>query len=136
MKIQPIEAKHINIMWPQLEPFIRTSIEQSGIYDYSVDHYKLRLVDGHWLALVAVDESNVIKGVSVLNFFNRPDARVGFIVAIAGRLISSPDTFEQLKAFMKSHGATKIEGNARESIARLWARYGFEEKYRVVGVSI
>jgi len=33
-------------------------------------------------------------------------------------------------------GATYIEGAARESIARLWTRYGFTEKYRIVGVQI
>jgi hypothetical protein len=33
-------------------------------------------------------------------------------------------------------GATAIEGAARESIARLWQRYGFKEKYRIVGVKL
>jgi hypothetical protein len=136
MKIQYIDVKHVNVMWPHLEPFITLAIEASGIYEYSAEQFKVRLIDGVWNALVAVDDENQIQGAAVVSFFNRPDARVGFIVAIGGKLISSLDTFEQLKAFMKTHGATKIEGNARESVARLWKRYGFNEKYRVVGVSI
>jgi len=69
-------------------------------------------------------------------FSNRPNDRVAFITAIGGKLISSPETVEQLKAVLGSIGATYIEGAARESIARLWSRYGFEEKYRIVGVKI
>jgi hypothetical protein len=33
---------------------------------------------------------------------------------------------------LKSYGATKIQGAAREAIARLWTRYGFKERYRIV----
>jgi len=33
---------------------------------------------------------------------------------------------------VKSFGATRIRGVARESIARLWKRYGFEERYILV----
>ena len=43
---------------------------------------------------------------------------------------------EQLKKLLGTFGATCIEGAERESIARLWSRYGFEEKYRIVGVRI
>jgi len=136
MKIQCIELPYINMMWPHIEPFIRKSSEAAGVNEHTLDQYKLRLIDGTWTALVAVDAENKIKGAAVVHFFNRPDARVGFIVSIAGRLITNEDTFEQLKNFMRINGATKIEGNARESIARLWTRYGFKEKYRVVGVSI
>jgi hypothetical protein len=58
------------------------------------------------------------------------------VTTIGGRLISSLDTFEQLKQLMKAFGATALEGAARESIARLWGRYGFAEKYRIVGVKL
>jgi hypothetical protein len=123
-------------MWPHIEPFIGKSIEAGGTHEYTLEQYKVRLIDGTWTALIATDDENKIQGAAVVHFFNRPDARVGFIVSIGGRLITNEDTFEQLKNFMRINGATKIEGNARESIARLWTRYGFKEKYRVVGVSI
>jgi hypothetical protein len=136
MKIQHIDIKYVNMIWADIEPFIRSSSEATGLFEYTIDQYKLRLIDGTWTALVAVDEDNKIHGAAVVTFFNRPDSRVGFIVAIGGKLITNKDTFEQLKNFMLLNGATKIEGNARESVARLWVRYGFKEKCRVVGVSI
>lgn len=136
MKIQCIELQYVNVMWPHIEPFIRSAWEAGGTYEYTLDQYKMRLTDGTWVALIAVDDENKIHGAAVVSFFNRPDARVGYIMSIGGRLITNADTFEQLKNFMLINGATKIEGSARESVARLWTRYGFKEKYRVVGVSI
>jgi hypothetical protein len=85
--------------------------------------------------LVAVD-GETIHGAAAVEFFNRPNDRVAFITAIGGKLVSNEDTFAQLKALMLSMGATTIEGAAREAIARLWSRYGFEEKYRIVGVKL
>jgi hypothetical protein len=55
---------------------------------------------------------------------------------MGGKLISSKETFADFSALLKAFGATYIEGAARESIARLWTRYGLEEKYRIVGVKI
>ena len=52
------------------------------------------------------------------------------------KLISNKDTFRQFKDLLKANGATKIQGAARESIARLWSRYGFEERYRIVETKI
>ena len=136
MKVEFIQTEHINIMWPHVEPFIKSAIDASGVDDYSLDNFKMRLTDGLWQALVAVDDEREICGAAVVHFFNRPKDRVGYIMAIGGKLISNEDTFEQLKNYMKINGATRIEGSARESVARLWTRYGFTEKYRVVGVSI
>ena len=69
-------------------------------------------------------------------FFNRPSDRVAFVVAMGGKLISSKETFAQFKQLLNNFGATYLEGAAREAIARLWTRYGLEEKYRIVGVKI
>jgi hypothetical protein len=85
---------------------------------------------------VAVDEQGVIHGAATISFINYPSDRVGFITFIGGRLISNKDTFAQLVAILKSQGATKIQGAAREAIARLWSRYGFKERYRIVETSI
>jgi len=136
MKIQHVDLVHIHVIWEQIAPFFKSALEKSEVDEYTLDQVKVRITDGTWRVLVAVDEANVIAGAAALHFFNRPDSRVGYINLIGGRLISNADTFEQLKNFMRVNGATKIEGSARESVARLWTRYGFKEKYRVVGVSI
>ena len=37
---------------------------------------------------------------------------------------------------LKANGATKIQGIAKEAVARLWKRFGFEEKAILVEVKL
>lgn len=134
MKIQYVPIEWVNQTWPRVENFVAAALEHAQ-GDYTIDQVKALVTQGTWMLLVAVDGSE-IKGAATINFYNRPNDRVGFISTIGGRLISNPDTFDQLKAFALSQGATVIEGAARESIARLWTRYGFTEKHRIVGVKL
>lgn len=134
MQIQRIDISHVNQVWPMAEEFIASALEHSK-NDYTLDQVKTLVAMGNWTLLVAVDD-NGVQGAATVSFSNRPNDRVAFITAIGGKLISSPETVAQLKSVLGSIGATYIEGAARESIARLWSRYGFEEKYRIVGVKI
>jgi hypothetical protein len=134
MRVELINTAHVPKLWPLVEAFFQSALEHAK-GDYSVEEAKTLLAMGNWTLLVAVDEAG-IHGAAAVSFTNRPSDRVAFITAIGGKLISSEDTFAQLKAVLASVGATCIEGAARESVARLWSRYGFEEKYRIVGVKI
>jgi hypothetical protein len=107
-----------------------------GEDDYTAEQAKDFLARGDWLLVVAVDEENKIQGAAAVNFFNMPNDRVAFVIAIGGKLISNQDTYKQFSALLKSYGATKIQGAAREAIARLWTRYGFKERYRIVEARI
>lgn len=134
MKIQYVPQEYVNQTWPQVEAFVVSAFEHSK-GDYTAAEAKVMVTTGQWGLLVATEDTQ-IHGCALVHFFNRPNDRVCFITAIGGRLISSEDTFAQLKTFALSMGATCIEGAARESVARLWTRYGFAEKYRVVGVKL
>jgi hypothetical protein len=135
MKIQYVALEWVNYTWDKVERFLADALAHSN-GDYTVEQVKVFVTQGRWVLIVAVDDSGDIHGAATVEFFNRPDDRVAFITAIGGKLVSSADTFEQLRTYAKSMGATAIEGAARESIARLWRRYGFEEKYRIVGVKL
>jgi hypothetical protein len=86
--------------------------------------------------LVATDDSNQIHGAATVSFANYPKNRVAFITLIGGKLISNQDTFAQLCNILRHAGATKIQGMARPAIARLWKRYGFEERTTLVEVKL
>ena len=135
MKIQYVALEWVNYTWDKVEGFIANALAHSN-GDYTVAQAKVFVTQGKWALIVAVDDSGDIHGAATVEFFNRPDDRVAFITTIGGRLVSNEDTFEQLKTYARSMGATAIEGAARESIARLWQRYGFKEKYRIVGVKL
>lgn len=134
MKIQHVDPAYVNQIWPKVADFIEAALEFQT--DYTLEHAQVYLSSGQWTLIVAVAEDNSIRGAAVVQFFNRPADRVAFVIAMGGKLISSQDTYLQFKDILRAFGATYIEGAARESIARLWSRYGFEEKYRIVGAKI
>ena len=133
MKIQHVDTAYIHQTWPLVEGYIASALDYQT--DYTLEHVKTFLSNGSWMLIVAADDSG-IRGAAVVNFVNRPNDRVAFIVTMGGKLISSKETFAEFSALLKAFGATYIEGAARESIARLWTRYGLEEKYRIVGVKL
>jgi hypothetical protein len=134
MKIQHVNLEYVNQVWPKVEDYIKWALDYQT--DYTIEHVKTFVTTGAWVLLVAVDDAGEVKGASVIQFFNRPNDRVAFVISMGGKLISNKETFQQFSDLLKAFGATAIEGAARESIARLWKRYGFEEKYRIVGVKL
>jgi len=129
-------AKHVPLefaaqTWGLVSPYIEEALKHGG-GDYTLDQIKMFVLMGQWMLIVAVDEQNIIHGACTVSFINYPNHRVAFVTSIGGRLISSKSTFKQLCDIVKAKGATKIQGAARESIARLWRRYGFEERYVTV----
>lgn len=135
MKIQYVPSEFVNQTWPLVEPYISSALEHSH-GEYTPDQVKVYLANGQWVLYVAVDDSNTVRGAGTVCYSNRPNDRVAFVTTIGGKLFTSQDTWRQFVALTKAQGATQIEGAARESIARLWKRYGFETKYSIVSVRI
>ena len=133
-------VKHVSVnycaqVWPSVEKYIIDALQYGGD-DHKLDQIKAFVCSGQWLLLIAVDEQGAIHGAATITFLNMPNDRIAFITFIGGRLISNRDTYAQMVNIFKQLGATKIQGAARESIARLWSRYGFEERYRIVEAKI
>lgn len=117
--------------WPRVEKYIAEALKY-GHGDYTLDQVKMFVNMGQWLLIVAIDEAGEIHGAATASFINYPNARVGFITFIGGKLISNKETFKQLCEILKANGATKVQGMARPAIARLWSRYGFQERSTLV----
>lgn len=130
MKILRIPTDQIAQRWQGIAPFIEDSLVHSG-GDFTVDQVKVYLSSGQWLTLGVFDEQTML-GVIAVQFTNMPNDRVAFITAIGGKNITNSDTFNQFQAILKAHGATKIQGGVRESVARLWRRLGFSQRYILV----
>jgi hypothetical protein len=126
--IKVIPSQHISQSWGLVEQFIKNAEEKFGGAEYTTDQIKVYLVQGQWMLLVAVDENNEVHGAATVSFINYPNDRVAFVTAIGGKLVTSEETFMQMSEILKVNGATKIQGVAKEAVARLWKRFGFEEK--------
>ena len=135
LEIRHVPIQYVNQAWPMVERYIADAVDYCGD-DYTLDQVQVYVSSGQWLLVVAVDENGDLHGAATVSFLNYPNDRIAFITFIGGKLISNKDTFRQFKDLLKANGATKIQGAARESIARLWSRYGFEERYRIVETRI
>jgi hypothetical protein len=134
MKIQHVDVNYVNQLWPQVEKFIDAALAYQD--DYNIEHAKLYVTNGTWILIVAIDDEQVIHGAATIQFYNRPKDRVAFVVTMGGKLITGHETYAQFTDLLKAFGATYIEGASRESAARLWQRFGLQEKYRVVGAKL
>ena len=139
LNVAPVDPNHIQQVWPRVVDFIKSALDKGTTEEtrnYNEHHIQQYLVSGQWLLLVAVDAENEIHGACTVSFMSYPLHRVAFVTAIGGKLISSEDTFEQLKNICKQNGATKIQGYGREAIVKLWSRYGFEPRSTLVEIKI
>jgi len=134
MKVELVPLEWVNRLWPAVESYIDAALDWAN-GDYTVEHARVLVTTGQWL-LVVVTDGATIHGAVTISMFNRPTDRVAFITAMGGSGISSPETFDQLKAIVAAQGATVLEGAVRESVERFCRRYGFDEKYRIVGVKL
>lgn len=120
--IQTVDSKYVHQTWPLVENYIEESINKGlgcGSPDYSADNVLGYLASGQWILVVAVDESGQVIGAMTLSFINYPLNRVAFVTATGGKFIINKDTFEQLQAIAKYHGATKIQAMARPAMVKL-----------------
>ena len=131
LQVQLVPLSLIHQTWSLVDEYLEEALKW-GEDDYTIEQVKVYITKGDWMLLIAVDEEKNIHGAAAVNIYNMPNDRVAFVVAIGGKLISSDETYVQLCTLLKSFGATKLQGVARESIARLWKRYGFKERYILV----
>lgn len=126
--VQLVNTNHVYQVWDLVEPFLKSAEEKSGAAEYTLDHIKMYLTSGQWQLLAVVEGEKDIIGAMAVNFINYPIDRVAFITAIGGKSIATKEAYDSLCQVLKACGATKIQGAARESVARLWKRLGFEER--------
>jgi len=121
--------------WNDVAPLLASAmVHVDG--EYTLDQLKVMLVDGKQTLLVLVDDDNKIQTAFTIEWINYPNDRIAFLTAIGGKGISDKDSYQSFCDTLKAHGATKIQGAARESVARLWRRLGFKNKHIIVEKTI
>lgn len=141
LTVQYVEAAYVQQTWPVVEPFLQDALTKGIDFPdwaacYNIHHVRQYLTSGQWMLLVLTDEDNTIHGALTVSFINYPLHRVAFVTCIGGKMIATQDTFDQLKAILKLHGATKIQGSGRDAVVRLWRRFEFEPRNTLFEVQI
>ena len=136
MKLTHIPTHFVAQIWDKVSPFLANALKYAED-DYTIDQVRVYLSTGHWILIVASNEINEVVGASTITFQNYPNDRIAFVTAVGGKFISDTDTYNQFKEILKGFGATKIQGAARKSIARLWrTKLGFKERHIIVEAKI
>jgi hypothetical protein len=135
MKIQHVPVQFAAQTWPLVEEYLAES-QAYAQGDYTLDQVQMYVCTGQWLLLVAADDESKIHGAMTVEFINKPTKRVAFVTGTGGKFIIDESAFKQLEDVCRANGATTIECAARDSVARLLTRFGFEDKYRILGVTI
>lgn len=130
MIVQVVPIQYIHQLWAQVSGYIEDALQYAD-GDYNIDQVKVYLTNGSWQLLVFNDNEK-IQGAITVTYANYPNDRVAFITAIGGKGISDKDSYQNFCNVLKANGATKIQGAARESVARLWRRLGFKNKHIIV----
>lgn len=133
MKVQHVAVEFAHQVWPLVEPLIKQGIERrERPGDYSLEEMRVLVVMGHWMMVVASEDDGRIVGVALINFINRPSARVAFITFVSGKGLANQKAYKMLADVLKMFGATTMEAAVVGSRERLWRRLGLVEKYRIV----
>jgi hypothetical protein len=131
MNVFPLNVAYLHLHWEEIAKYLKPALDLGNVEEFSLDQMKVFIANGSWMLFV-VEEEQKICGAVVVTFANYPNDRIAFVTAIGGKFISSRETSDKFKALLKGMGATKIQGYARESVARLWKRIGFTNKQILV----
>jgi hypothetical protein len=131
MNVILLNVAYLHQHWEEIEKYIKPALDLSGVEEFNIDQLKAFIANSSWSLFVA-EENKEIKGCAVVSFANYPNDRIAFVTAIGGKFISSREVSDKFKTLLKKMGATKIQGYARESVARLWNRIGFTNKQILV----
>lgn len=131
MIVKQLTTKEIQTEWPVIEGYIDIALVESACDEYDTSDLK-KLLDAGRLTLFAGLENDKIQGIIVISFLQYPKQKVAFICAYGGRLVTNKYAYKQLCLLFKDHGATKVQGYVRKSLARLTHRLGFVDKQTLI----
>jgi hypothetical protein len=131
VNVFPLNVAYLYLHWEEIAKYLQPALDVCDVEEFNLDQMKGFISSGQWLLFVA-EQDKAILGCAVVSFLNYPNDRIAFVTAIGGKFISSRDTSDKFKALLKKMGATKIQGYANESVARLWKRIGFVNKQILV----
>lgn len=131
MIVKQVPKELVKQVWSQASVYIENALKYAED-DYSLEQVKEYLSSGKWNLLIVIDEENKLRGAITVVYSNYPNYRLAFITAIGGKWISDKESYANFCEVLKANGATRIQGAARESVARLWRRLGFKEKHIIV----
>jgi hypothetical protein len=120
ISIQTVNPTQVHQIWDIVGPFIKSAVDVAvGNADCTISQLKLQLVSGAQTLLVAIENDKII-GAASIQVSTLPNHRVATLTATGGRGVTNPEVMEQVVAWAKAQGATKIRAFASGARIRLY----------------
>jgi hypothetical protein len=130
MQLFEVPSTHIDMAWSDGACALEKACERA---DGEVTASQLKLMLSRGELKLLTDECK--QAWVAVRFDQLPNLRVLFVYSIYAPGMTFPAAFEQLKAYARDNGASRIRGACQESVARLWTRkFGFREAYRIMEI--
>jgi len=133
MNVQLVDSKFIVGIWNTVKPYIEQALEHTD--DYTAEQCKVFLTSGNWVLFVAIHEDKLC-GVATVSVENGVNHRTAFITTISGKGIVNKEALEQLVNILKASGITRLQGYARNSLVKLYERFGLHKKSNLVEIKL
>jgi hypothetical protein len=133
MKVKLIDSKSIVGIWADIKPYIERALEHTD--DYTAEQCKVFLTNGSWCLVVITNEDKLC-GVITVFVENGVNHRTAFITTIGGRGIINKEAIEQFFSLLKESGITRVQGLARNTLVRLYERFGLHKKSNLVEITL
>jgi hypothetical protein len=132
LTVKWVDITQLDMHWPACEPLIASGLAPSdGESDASHVLADLQAQRAH--LLVGVNAAEIVQAAMAVQFLPYPNYTVAHIYSIGGRgVIENAQHWDSIKAWMKQHGATKVQGVCKPAQARLWQKLGFADTYHMV----
>ncbi len=131
-KIERIKTDKLDAVWPHCVSFIEAGLAL-GEGEIDISQVRQLIVQGNAELVVGFDKNQLLRGAMVIQFVNFANFRVANVLSIGGSsIVASQVHWEQLKAWLKLSGASKVQGFCQPAQVRLWRRIGFTQRYAVI----
>ena len=128
MQVLQVKPADCHRVWPDVEQYVVSAIEK-GIPDskplHNEHHIRADVASGRQLMFVFLDDG-VINGCATVSMVNYPLACCAAITSIGGKMIVKEECLDSFYSLLKIHGATRVQGHVRPSVARLYRRVGLD----------
>jgi hypothetical protein len=132
LTVRFVDAAELSRYWLACEPLIARGLEP-GEGEADASHLLADLQEQRAYLIVGLDIGSVVRVAMVVQFLAYPNYKVAHVYSIGGRgVIESTQHWATIKAWMKQHGAIKVQGACKPSRARLWQKLGFTDTYHLV----
>lgn len=127
--VERIEAKHIDIIWPLIEPYLQNVLRHGQGDSITVGSIYLSLVEDKQKLWVVTDGTEVY-AACIFSVINNPANVVLFVSVLAGRQMDdwADVLIERLAHYRGRVGADCVECSARLGLAKYLSKKGWKKK--------